>query len=152
MVSLSNKSIRWKEDFFIIFIYEPEPSSHRLVVILYIFINILSYFYYLSIIKFIYTHCIFLSFYFITFCNKKSRKNIRYFSDISCNIPSTFCLLFIFFLKINYFFAAVVSGVLISEGAFVVSPAVSTPALSSVTIAAALSFETTLSLPTDIMK
>ena len=152
MVSLSNKSIRWKEDFFIIFIYEFEPSSHRLVVILYIFINILSYFYYLSMIKFIYTHCIFLGFCFITFFNKKSRKNIRYFSDISRNIPSTFCLLFIFFLEENYFFAAVVSGVLISEGAFVVSPAVSTPALSSVTIAAALSFETTLSLPTDTMK
>ena len=59
---------------------------------------------------------------------------------------------YLYFLKINYFFAAVVSGVLISEGAFVVSPAVSTPALSSVTIAAALSFETTLSLPTDTMK
>ena len=139
-------------DIFIIFIYESEPSGHRLVVILYIFINILSYFYCLSMINFIYLHFIFLSFCFITFCSKKSRKNIRYFSDTSRNIPSTFCLLFIFFLKENYFFAAVVSGVLISEGAFVVSPAVSTPALSSVTIAAALSFETTLSLPTDTMK
>ena len=140
------------EDIFIVFIYESEPSGHRLVVILYIFINILSYFYYLSMINFIYPHFIFLGFCFITFCSKKSRKNIRYFPDISRNIPSTFCLLFIFFLKENYFFAAVVSGVLISEGAFVVSPAVSTPALSSVTIAAALSFETTLSLPTDTMK
>ena len=139
-------------DIFIIFIYESEPSGHRLVVILYIFINILSYFYCLSMINFIYLHFIFLSFCFITFCSKKSRKNTRYFPDISRNIPSTFCLLFIFFLKENYFFAAVVSGVLISEGAFVVSPAVSTPALSSVTIAAALSFETTLSLPTDTMK
>ena len=38
MVSLSNKSIRWMGDIFIIFIYESEPSGHRLVVILYIFI------------------------------------------------------------------------------------------------------------------